>query len=460
MSTLNEIRPPVLALNRRFWLNSALCLLLAMGGWWLAPSRDGGVAMVLLCLVVFLWVSEVIPLAATALLIPVVATVTGLADVTTALQPFAHPVIFLFLGSFLMARAMQKAGLDRQLAVMVIRLAGPGQGRLMLAMMVLSAFLSMWMSNTAAVAMLVPMGMALYGRRHGDQAGPGLRAMILAIAWAGTIGGIGSPIGTPANMLGITLLNEYAGQSLTFPDWFGYGLPVVILLVPILWVYLSFPRKNDEPMTMEAEDGAPGHPRTMRLVGLLFLLMVLFWVTVPLHGIPPAVTAVFFACLLYPAGVLHKDDLNAIDWNALLTFGGGLALGGLIVSTGLSDHLAGYLSGLGSLPPRVVVLMISLFTVCTGALISNTACAAMLIPVAIPLAGILGLDVRLLVAIIAISSSVDFALVVGTPPTMIAYSTGFFKVREIFKKGIVMDLIAVTGINLIVVQVWQWLGIA
>ena len=139
--------------------------------------------------------------------------------------------------------------------------------------------------------------------------------------------------------------------------------------------------------------------------------------------------------------IVQKEDLSRINWNALLTFGGGLAIGTLLVSTGVSDWIALRLIGLVNLPPLIVIFIVAGLTLVTGAFISNTACAAMLIPLAIPLAQILQLDPRLLVAVVAIGSSIDFALVVGTPPTMMAYSTGLFKTSEIFKRGVILDII-------------------
>jgi sodium-dependent dicarboxylate transporter 2/3/5 len=163
--------------------------------------------------------------------------------------------------------------------------------------------------------------------------------------------------------------------------------------------------------------------------------------------------------ILFLLGLVKQDDLNRINWNALLTFGGGLAIGTLLVSTGVSDWIALQLIGLGHLPPLLVVFIIATLTLITGAFISNTACAAMLIPLAIPLAKILGLDPRLLVAVVAIGSSIDFALVVGTPPTMMAYSTGFFKASEIFKRGLALDLLGLILLSFGVIWIWWLLGV-
>jgi sodium-dependent dicarboxylate transporter 2/3/5 len=161
---------------------------------------------------------------------------------------------------------------------------------------------------------------------------------------------------------------------------------------------------------------------------------------------------------LFLARLIQPEDLNRINWNALLTFGGGLTIGALLVNTGVSDWVALQLVGLNHLPALLVILLVALLTLLIGAFISNTACAAMLIPLAIPLAQLLGLDPRLLVTVVAIASSIDFALVVGTPPTMMAYATGFFQTSEIFRRGIVLDLLGVLLLSSVVVGIWWLLG--
>jgi sodium-dependent dicarboxylate transporter 2/3/5 len=156
---------------------------------------------------------------------------------------------------------------------------------------------------------------------------------------------------------------------------------------------------------------------------------------------------------------LKIDDLNQINWNALLTFGGGLAVGGVLVTTGFSDWLALKLVGLSALPNILVIGLVAGLTLLIGAFISNTACAAMLVPLAIPLAQILQIDPRLMVVVVAIASSIDFALVIGTPPTMLAYSTGYFETREIFQRGIILDVIGALLLSFGVIWIWDLLGV-
>jgi sodium-dependent dicarboxylate transporter 2/3/5 len=335
-------------------------------------------------------------------------------------------------------------------------------------MMSLTAFLSMWMSNTASVAIIIPIALAILDRipqEAGDHRFH--RALILGVAYAAAIGGVGSAIGTPANILALAFLNEYAATRLTFVDWFRYGLPMVILMVPIIWLYLllTFRVKVDQPPSPQVAEiyrqelAELGHLKIdQKMILITFVTLMALWLTESWHGLPTTITALTGVLVLFFTGIIRQEDLNRINWNALLTFGGGLAIGALLVNTGVSDWIALRLAGLAALPPLIVVFIVAGLTLGVGAFISNTACAAMLVPLAIPLARILQLDPRLLVVVVAIGSSIDFALVVGTPPTMLAYSTGLFKSSEIFKRGIGLDLIGLVLLSFGVIWIWRLFG--
>ncbi len=426
------------------------------------------IVLALLFAVAGLWLTELIPLAATALLIPLVAVVAGVAEAGAVFTTFADPIIMLFLAGFLMAEGMRRTGVDRWVALQILQRASVQPAYLMLTMMGLTAFLSMWMSNTASVAIVLPIALAILAKLPDEQEPTGFRkALILSIAYAATLGGVGSAIGTPANMLAMTFLNKYTDTQLAFVDWFAYGLPFVLLMLPLTWLYLllSFGlRPQRVALTIQHNDYAqelttlgPLRP-TQKLILAIFAGVMLFWVTEEWHGIDTAIVALGGAICLFLLRIVQEDDLNRINWNALLTFGGGLAIGTLLVSSGVSDWIALQLVGLNTLPTLLVIFLVASLTLLIGAFISNTACAAMLIPLAIPLAQLLGLDPRLLVAVVAIGSSIDFALVVGTPPTMMAYATGYFRTSEIFRRGIVVDLLGVLLLSFAAVWIWWLLG--
>ena len=426
------------------------------------------IALALLFIVAALWLTELVPLSAAALLIPFVVVVSGVMDAGAVLQPFAHPIIILFLAGFLMAEAMRHTGLDRWVALTILNYASLKPAYLMLTMMSLTAFLSMWMSNTASVALILPIALAIsdkvpeaIGRANFR------RALVLSVAYCATIGGVGSAIGTPANMLALTFLNQFTSDRLTFTDWFQYGLPMTAIMVPVIWLYLliAFRVKLRQVSTPISRDlyrqelaGIGRLDRPQWAVAIVFFVVLSLWLTEHWHGIPAEIVALGGALLLFFNATLNRESLNQINWDALLTFGGGLAIGTVLVSTGVSDWIALQLVGLAQLPPLLVVFLVAGLTLLMGAFISNTACAAMLIPLAIPLAQMLRIDPRLLVIIIAISSSIDFALVIGTPPTMMAYSTGLFQVREIFKRGLILDLIGLLLLSFGVIWIWRLLG--
>ena len=427
------------------------------------------IATGLLFTVAMLWLTELVPLSAASLLIPVVVVVTSVTDPATILHPFFHPIVVLFFAGFLLAEGMHRTGVDRIIALNILKHASLEPAFLMVTMMGLTAFLSLWMSNTASVAIIIPIAIAVLEKFPGDLVRTGFRrALLLGIAYAATIGGIGSAIGTPANILAMTFLNDFANADLGFLDWFYFGLPVVVIMIPIIWLYLIVVFRvqfhsvsshlSHVPYIRELE--ALGNlKKDQRILLFVFIAIMGLWLTDRWHHIHTAIIALGGVIILFFTETIKKDDLNQINWDALLTFGGGLALGNLLVLTGVSDWIALQLTGLVNLPPLIVIFLVAGLTLFIGAFISNTACAAALIPLVIPLAQILHMDPRLLVAVVAIASSIDFALVVGTPPTMIAYSTGFFEAREIFNRGIVLDLIGIVILSFGVIWIWSWLGI-
>lgn len=430
------------------------------------PPVDADVTLALLALVVVLWVSEAFPLHVTSLLIPVVLVVAEVGSAGAATAPFANPIIVLFFAGFLMAEAMRRTELDHFAAVAIIARAGRGPIVLFGAMLCVAAFLSMWMSNTAATAVLVPIALAVTEPLHhlGYR-----KAVVLGIAYAATIGGVGSAIGTPANQIAIEFLGSFGDRSISFVGWFPYGLPLVVLFLPIMGAFLwlrSGVRVDAAEFSRARIAAREELGRLGRLDGRQWMVLAVFgavaagWLTQQLHDVHPGIVALAGAVALAMLGRLEPSDLRRISWSALLTFGGGLTLGLFLVETGVSDWVAARLSGLSSLPSTAAILVVAAITLLLTTVASNTASAAILIPLAIPLAGVLGIEPVLLVVIVAIASSVDFALVIGTPPTMIAYSTELYTAGQIFRKGIALDLIGIVVLVFAVAPLWGWMGVA
>jgi sodium-dependent dicarboxylate transporter 2/3/5 len=429
------------------------------------PPKDSSLALGLLGFVAVLWVSEAVPLFVTSLAIPVVLVFSGSVDATDATAPFFHPIIVLFFAGFLMAEAMARSRLDRRVAVTVTARAGTSPVMLFATLIGLTAAMSMFMSNTAAAAVMVPIAVAITAPL--DSAG--FRKMVvLGIAYAATIGGVGSAIGTPGNQLAIEFLGEFTGRIVTFNEWFLFGLPMVICFLPLAGAYLwvtgdgridpaRFVRAREAASAEYAKLGRPTRDETT--VTAVFALVMIGWITQSAHGVHPGIVALAGAIVLFALGELQPNDLGRISWASLLTFGGGLTLGSFLVASGTSDALATNLGFLADVPTALAVTLVAIITVVLTTFASNTASAAILIPLAIPLAGVLGIDPTGLVILVAIASSIDFAFVVGTPPTMIAYSTGLFTAGTIFRKGIVLDLVGVILLSLVVTQIWNLFGL-
>jgi len=429
------------------------------------PVVASRVVLGLLGLAIVLWVTEAVPLFVTSLAIPVSLAVAEVGSATDALAPFFDPIIVLFFGGFLMAEAMRRAGLDRLVAVTIVAVAGRGAVRLYLVMIGLAAFLSMWMSNTAAVTVLIPIALAVTEPLDS----PSYRkAAVLGIAYAATIGGVGSAIGTPANALAISFVEELTGREISFAEWFGFGLPMVLTFVPVMAGYLWVASRVEvraerfEVAAAVARDerrAAGQLTRAQLEVLAVFGVVIALWLSQGWHDVNTGIVALGGAIALFALGRIETEDLTRVSWPTLLTFGGGLTLGRFMVSTGTSDWIVTRLDVLGAWPEVLAVTAVAIVALGLTTVASNTAAAATLIPLAVPLAGIVGVEPVMLVVVVAVASSIDFAFVIGTPPTMLAYSTDLFTVREILGKGAPLNAFGLVLLVAIVVPTWRFLGL-
>ena len=429
------------------------------------PAVGSGAVLAVLGLAIVLWITEAVPLFVTSLSIPVALAVADVGPASDTLSPFFDPIIVLFFGGFLMAEAMRRTGLDSLVAVSIVAFAGGGAVRLYLALMGLSAFLSMWMSNTAAVTVLLPIALAVTEPLRS----PSYRKIVvLGIAYAATIGGVGSAIGTPANPLAISFIEDLTGREISFAEWFAFGLPMVVTFLPVMAVYLWVTSPVELPaerfreaaaVASEQRDSAGPLVRPQIQVLAVFGAVMALWLTQSWHNVNTGIVALGGAIALFALGRLETDDLSRISWPTLLTFGGGLTLGRFMVTTGTSDWLVTRLGGLGGWPDTLAIAAVAVVALGLTTVASNTAAAATLIPLAVPLAGIVGIEPVLLVVVVAVASSIDFALVIGTPPTMLAYSTDLFSVREILRKGAPLNAIGIALLVAVVVPIWRLFGL-
>jgi sodium-dependent dicarboxylate transporter 2/3/5 len=449
-----------------------------------APHRLAAI----LAMMVVLWITEALPLAVTAIIGPVLAVVLGVASARLAFAPFADPIIFLFIGSFMLAEAMFVHGLDRRIAFTALasRAVGSSPFRILVAYGAVSAGLSMWISNTATTAMMFPIGLSIVSHlTRGHESDPRSRefatAMMLMAAFAASVGGIGTPIGTPPNLIGVGMLSRIAGEQITFVRWMQLGVPVVLLLFAFLSLYfyrsirgLTFASHETDKIRAELQRLGPvstGQRNTL----IAFGSTVALWLTpgvFALFGasdssaarayaaaVPESVAAMTGAILLFILPIswrarrftLTWEEAVRIDWGIVLLFGGGLAMGELAFSTGLAESMG---RGITTwLPAHTAFSLTVLFTavaIVMSEAASNTASANMIVPVAIAVAQAAGVDPMLPGLGATLGASMGFMMPISTPPNAIVYSSGHVPIAAMMRHGIALD---VAGFVIIVVLV-------
>jgi len=472
--------------NRRrrtagLFLASAVFLILLF-----APLGDIPVAAhrmaAVMGLVVTLWLTEALPLAITAMLGPCVAVMLGVATGRQALAPFADPIIFLFIGGFMLAQAMFVHGLDRRIAYSALALKGVGTSafRILLVYGAVCATMSMWISNTATTAMMFPIGLSIIAHLHRtatNQQAAVRRfalAMMLMTSFAPSIGGMGTPVGTPPNLIGIGMLEKIVGVKVSFFAWMAIGVPIVMVLFAYLvfQFYWSSSRHlrvtGDSTAMVQAELARLGPMNAaQRNVMIAFGVTVALWVTpglLALAGLdqtafgrgyatsmPEGVAALMGAFLLFVLPVdwrerrftLTWDEAVKIDWGIALLYGGGLALGELTFSTGLAQALGeGVTSWLPSQSSFALTVLFTAAAIIVSEAASNTASANMVIPIAIAVS--LAAGVRPIEPVLGatLGASMGFMMPVSTAPNAIVYSSGFVPIGQMMRHGVMLDLVA------------------
>lgn len=416
-----------------------------------------------------LWITEAIPIPATGLLPLALFPLLGVGSIEATGAPYANPIIFLFLGGFLLAASMERWGLHRRLALTIIRRAGTAPRRLVAGFLASAAFLSMWISNTAATLLLLPIGLSVLQLGDRARAGPaGPReaedlapALVLAIAFGAGIGGVATLIGTPPNALTAAFLLETYGIRIGFARWMAIGVPLALAALPLAYVVLvriAFRVEGDEipggRALIEREIAALGRmSRGEAIVAATFLLAACGWIARPLierwmPGLSDAGIAMLAALALFLAPVswpprefaLDWSTAQRIPWGVIVLFGGGLSLADAIERTGLASWLARGFEGAGAWPLAAIVVLVALVVILFSELASNTATAATMLPVVGALALAAGSSPLPLVIGAGLAASGGFMLPVATPPNAIAYGTGRVTVPQLARAGALLDL--------------------
>lgn len=405
-------------------------------------------ALALLCFIGALWLTEALHLAVTALLVPVAALALGFEGLTTtqAFAPFADPIIFLFFGGFALATALRVQQLDRKMAVTLLALARGHLGATVLLLFAATNLLSLGISNTATAAIMLPLALGLLGALGDAQGERRTRVFVmLGVAYTASLGGIGTLVGSPPNAIAAR------AAGIDFAGWLGIGIPLMLVLVPLMWALLWLLLRPTLHRRVRIEMQTVPWNRPRRLTLLVFALTALGWVFggAPLRAIgiqsPDSVVAVLAAIAVVGLGLASWEQVRQhTDWGVLLLFGGGLALGDVLGRSGaslvLGQQLAQVLQGA---PPWLVLAAIAAFMVVLSEFASNTAAAALLVPVFAAVAAQMGLPTETLVVLVALAASCGFALPVATPPNAMVYGTGRVPQRQMIRAGLALDALCV-----------------
>jgi sodium-dependent dicarboxylate transporter 2/3/5 len=461
---------------------------------------------VILAGVVVLWVTEALPLPVTALLGAVACVVAGVAPAKEVFRPFSEPLVFLFLGSFMLAEAIRVHGLDRRLAFAVLGLPAVGErpGRILAAVALVSATISAFISNTATTAMMVAIAAGILaaihdagppaGSRDASPAGPRLdprfaTGLMLAVAFAASIGGLATPIGTPPNLIGLAFIRNELGVEVSFLTWCAIGVPVaaILTLFAVLLLGWMFPAGVDRlpgvaELVARERTRLGVWSRGQVSTAIAFGTTVALWIVPGVLGlllgakhplpawfaahVPEGVAALLGAVMLFilPGGegrkALEWEEATRIDWGIILLYGGGMALGELSFSTGLAEALGRSLTGWLPTGPGASVALVAaatLVAVVTSEFTSNTASANMVVPVAMALAAAGGGDPLTAALAATFAASLGFMMPVSTPCNAIVYGTGKIRLRDMIRSGAILDVagaVVITLMMLVVGRLW------
>ncbi|EOD5129123.1 DASS family sodium-coupled anion symporter [Vibrio parahaemolyticus] len=411
----------------------------------------------ILVFVAILWLTEAIHVSITALLIPMLAVFLGVFNTQTALNNFSNSIIFLFLGGFALAAALHKQKLDQALADKVLLIA---RGRMSVAVFMLfgvSAGLSMWISNTATAAMMLPLVLGVMTKLDAKKNHNTFLFVLLGIAYSASIGGIATLVGSPPNAIAA------AEVGLNFTEWMKLGLPISLILMPIAILVLYTMTKPDLSHKFEL-DHKPVEWTNGKMVTLaIFLLTVTLWIfskpiNTMLGGFAKFDTLVAIGAILLlgaSRAVEWKDIEKTTDWGVLILFGGGICLSNVLKATGTSVFLAHSLTGfLEQAGVLLTILSVVAFVVFLTEFASNTASAALLVPVFATIAEALGLSPVILSALIAVAASCAFMLPVATPPNAIVFGTGHIKQKEMMRIGFVLNIACIGALTLFAWLFW------
>ena len=415
------------------------------------------------------WITEAIPIAATALIPIVLFPLSGGLDLSATTASYGHKFVFLYLGGFLIAIGIEKWKLHKRIAINIISFIGIDARRVILGFMLATAFLSMWISNTATSVMMLPIGIAIIKQLNENKIFG--KALMLGIAYSASIGGVATVIGTPPNLVLAGVISEIYGYEITFSKWFLFGFPISIILLFFCWIYLtrvaykfesnSFPGGKTEIQTIKKELGPISYEE--KLVAIVFALAGLCWISRSfflqkiLPSLDDTIIAISFGLLLFilpskqksTALLSWRDTIN-LPWGIIILFGGGMALARAFETSGLALWLGELMTSFSVLPLFLLILLLIAAVNFLTEITSNLATTAMLLPVLAPLALEINIHPFGLMVGAAVAASCAFMLPVATPPNAVVFGSGYLKIQDMVTRGVIMNIFSIIIITLMV----------
>jgi len=440
-------------------------------------SKEANAILASTAWVAIWWITEALPISVTALLPIILFPLTGGLSLKDTTASFGHKYIFLYIGGFILAIAIEKWNLHRRIALSIINFVGTDVVKIILGFMIATAFMSMWISNTATTVMMLPIGMAIVAQLQDNPAteeNENLifgKALMLAIAYSASIGGIATLVGTPPNLVLAGVVQETYGIEITFSKWFMFGLPISITLLCICWLYLTrfafkfkqkeFPGGKSEIRKQLADLGKISFEE--KIVLAVFVFTAVAWITRSflikqfIPAIDDTIIAMVSAIILFllPAKekgerIINWEEAVKLPWGILLLFGGGMALAAGFQSSGLANWIGGQITLLQGVSIVLLVFILIAAVNFLTEITSNLATTAMLLPILAPMALTIDVHPFLLMVAATVAASCAFMLPVATPPNAVVFGSGYLKIPDMVKTGIWMNLLSIVLLSMIV----------
>lgn len=459
-------------------LGPALFLIILL---WFHPEELSKEANAILASTIWIavwWITEAVPIAITSLLPVVLFPLTGGMELAETTASFGHRYIFLYIGGFILAIAIERWNLHKRIALNIIQLIGTNVKNVILGFMVATAFLSMWISNTATSVMMLPIGMSIISQLmdnpktvENENQNFG-KALMLAIAYSASIGGMATLIGTPPNLVLATIVQETYGIEITFSKWFMFGLPISLILLAICWKYLTeiaftfkqkkFPGgRNEINKQLKSLDKLSYEEK---MVLLIFIGTAFAWITRSfllqklIPNLDDTIIAVIAGILLFilPASksknrkLINWEEAVKLPWGILLLFGGGLALAQGFKTSGLAEWIGGQLTLLEGASIFILLLFLIALVNFLTEITSNLATTAMILPILAPLSLVLDVNPFILMVGATVAASCAFMLPVATPPNAVVFGSGYLRIPDMAKTGVWMNLFSIIFLTIMV----------